>query len=238
MEFFAVWASLLCQRTRGQNTETMLLRRMQTLLAHLYDAPVEHEVQNFLFSDRRRLSAVMGERADHMSDEQVLMTHDEEGVRVGVFIDQRVLDRLSARDPLHALDDDNLPDYCTALEGVSHFHYLMWSLARGRTVSLLELELQAEVDKYACALALLLQQSGGRFPGSLHARLFSAVSFLPQTDAAVRRRYEEANRCAARYCRALDERYLRRRKSRPEAWIAELRRFFRCGHHEKMRQLA
>ena len=69
------------------------------------------------------------------------------------------------RDPLEALDEGNLADYCTALEGVSHFHYLVWSLARGRNVSLLELELQAEVDKYASAVALLTRQRAGRFPG-------------------------------------------------------------------------
>lgn len=216
----------------------MLLQRMQTLLARLYDAPVEYDVQHFLFSDRRQLAAVLGEDAGSMSDEQVVMVQDGEGVRVGVFLEQDVLDRLESCDPLQTLAEGNLRDYCTALEGVSHFHYLMWSLARGRTVSLLELELQAEVDKYACALALIMQQRDGRFPGSLHARLFSAVSFLPQSDAAVRRRYEEANRHAARYCRTLDERYLNRRQSRPEAWVAELRRFFRCGHQEKIRQLA
>jgi hypothetical protein len=216
----------------------MLLQRMQALLAQLYDAPVEHEVQHFVFSDRRELAAVVGDDAERMSDEQVVMVHDEESVRVGVFVEQGVLDRLKQRDPLCSLEDGNLRDYCTALEGVSHFHYLMWSLARGRTVSLLELELQAEVDKYACALSLMMQQHKGRFPGSLHARLFSAVSFLPQSDVAARRRYEEANRHAARYCRTLDERYLNRRQSRPEAWVAELRRFFRCGHQEKIRQLA
>lgn len=214
----------------------MVLQRMQLLLARLYDASVEHEVGNFLFSDRARLAAVIGPGAESMSDEQVLMSHDEDGVRIGVFIDQGVLERLAARDPLRSLDEDNLHDYCTALEGVSHFHYLMWRLARGCAVSLLELELQAEVDKYACALALLLEQRGGRFPTALHARLFSAVSFLPQTDAAVRARYEEANRCAARYCRTLDERYLKPRRSRPEAWVAELRRFFRCGGQEKIRK--
>jgi hypothetical protein len=216
----------------------LLLQQMQMLIARLYDAPVEYDVRNFLFSDRRRLAAVVGEDAATMSDEQVLMASDEEGVRIGVFIDAHVLERLARRDPWRALDDGNLHDYCTALEGVSHFHYLMWSLARGRSVSLLELELQAEVDKYACALALLLQQTGGRFPGGLHARLFHAVSFLPQADAAARERYEEANRSAARYCRALDERYLRPRRSRPDAWLAELRRFFRWGHQEKLRQLA
>lgn len=216
----------------------MLLRRMQALLAQLYDAPVEQHAEDFLLSDRGRVAAVIGDEAARLSDEQVLLAEDEQGVRIGLFIDQPVLERLAQRDPLHALDEGNLRDYCTALEGVSHFHYLVWSLARGRRVSLLELELQAEVDKYAIALALLTQQHAGRYPGALHARLFDAVSFLPQLDETARRRYEEANRHAARYCRSLDERFLRPRRLRPELWRAELRRFFRCGHQEKIRQLA
>jgi hypothetical protein len=215
-----------------------LLRRMQTLLAKLYDAPVHEDVQDFLLSDRHRLHEAVGEQAECAADEQVYVVEEEQGVRVGLFLDRGVLERLERRDPLDALDDANLPDFCTALEGVSHFHYLVWSLARGRNVSLLELELQAEVDKYATAVALMTRQQSGRFPEALHARLFHAVSFLPQLDDVSRRRYQEANRHAARFCRSLEERFLRVRRQRPELWLVELRRFFRRGHQEKIRQLA
>jgi hypothetical protein len=215
-----------------------LLRRMQTLLAQLYDAPVREDVQDFVLSDRRRLRQMIGEQAGQAADEQVYVVEEEQGVRVGLFLDRGVLERLERRDPLAALDERNLADFCTALEGVSHFHYLVWSLARGRNVSLLELELQAEVDKYASAVALLTRQQAGRFPQALHARMFHAVSFLPQLDAVSRHRYEEANRHAARFCRSLEERFLRVRRQRPELWLAELRRFFRRGHQEKIRQLA
>jgi hypothetical protein len=215
-----------------------LLRRMQTLLAQLYDAPVREDVQDFVLSDRRRLRQAVGEQAAPEADEQVYVVEEEQGVRVGLFLDRGVLERLERRDPLAALDERNLQDFCTALEGVSHFHYLVWSLARGRNVSLLELELQAEVDKYATAVALLTRQQAGRFPQALHARMFHAVSFLPQLDEVSRYRYEEANRHAARFCRSLEERFLRVRRQRPELWVAELRRFFRRSHQEKIRQLA
>jgi len=215
-----------------------LLRRMQTLLAQLYDAPVREDVQDFVLSDRRRLRQAVGEQAAPETDEQVYVVEEEQGVRVGLFLDRGVLERLERRDPLAALDERNLQDFCTALEGVSHFHYLVWSLARGRNVSLLELELQAEVDKYATAVALLTRQQAGRFPQALHARMFHAVSFLPQLDEISRQRYEEANRHAARFCRSLEERFLRVRRQRPELWVAELRRFFRRSHQEKIRQLA
>ena len=122
---------------------------------------------------------------------------------------------------------------------MSHFHYLVWSLARGRNVSLLELELQAEVDKYAIAVALMTRQQ--RRPFSRRAAR-AAVSRGELSAAAGRRsageRYEEANRHAARFCRSLEERFLRVRQQRPELWLAELRRFFRRGHQEKIRNLA
>ena len=215
-----------------------LLRRMQSLLAGLYDAPVEHDVGDFLVCDRRRFAQVVGARTHCEDDEQVFVIEDRHGVQLGVYIDERVLARLERRDPTELLDDDNLGDFCTALEGVSHFHYLVWSLTRARPVSLLELELQAEVDKYAVAMALLTRQRAGMFPRGLHARMFDAVTFSPQPDETSRRRYEVANRHAARYCRSLDDRFLRPRRLRPDMWLAELRRFFRWGHQEKLRRLA
>ena len=44
-------------------------------------------------------------------------------------------------------------------------------------VSLLELETQAEVDKYAVTVFLLADQQGGGYPAQVHARLFDRVSF-------------------------------------------------------------
>jgi hypothetical protein len=211
----------------------VLLKEMQTLLARLYDAPVAHDINDFLLSDVIRVRDLTGVEAH--TDEQVLVREDQDGVRVGVYISSEVLARLTKHDPMRALDDDNLADFCTVLEGVSHFHYLMWSVNRGRNVSLLELELQAEVDKYATALALLTRQRDGRFPHALHPRLFHHVGFAPTLDAESRQRYEAANRHAARYCLALEERFLRTRCSRPERWLGELRKFFRAGRQEKLR---
>ena len=166
-------------------------------------------------SDRQRLCEASASTGD-ARDEQVFVVEEEQGVRLGLYIDSDVLERLRGAIRSKRSTKGTCADFCTALEGVSHFHYLIWSLARGRNVSLLELELQAEVDKYATAVALLTRQRAGRFPAALHARLFHAVSFLPQLDEISRRRYEEANRHAARFCRSLEERFLRARRQRPE----------------------
>jgi hypothetical protein len=212
-----------------------VLQRMQELLARLYDAPVEHHVEDYLLQDRKQVTQVTG--AECNADEQVVLVDNRDEVSVGVFIDPAVLSRLDRANPWDALEEDNLQDYCTALEGVSHFHYLMWNLSRHRSVSLLELELQADVDKYASAFKLITQQCAGAFPSSLHQRLFDRVDYLPELSSDDRQRYEDANRYAARFCRSLEDRFIRKRQHRPEAWVAELRRFFRHSHQAKLREV-
>ena len=214
-----------------------LLRRMQTLLAQLYDAPVREDVQDFVLSDPRRLREAVGEQAGEGSDEQVFVVQDEQGVRLGVFIESGVLDRLTRRDPLLALDEDNLADFCTALEGVSHFTYYAWNAARDKVVSLFELELQAEVDKYVLGAWLLRAQGGGRFPRELHRVLFDRAHVDPGIAGERTGLYRRASVYAGRFCRRVAARLERARRAsarndlRP--LLAELRRFYRWGSARK-----
>jgi hypothetical protein len=215
----------------------MLLRQLQGLLAGLYDAPADHDVDDFLITDAVHAAALQGAEQPP-TDEQLLIAEGEDGVEISLYLDASVLQRLARRCPLRELTEENLADYCTALEGVSHFHYFVWSVMRDRSVSLLELELQAEVDKYASALRLTLEQRDGRFPAELFHRLFDRTGFLPHLDGAERSRYEEAHRFAARFCRRLEDRFLKTRRARPEAMLAELRTFYRLGRHAKLRHAA
>lgn len=220
------------RKTLRQRRQEAVVRRLQGELARLNDVPIGADVSDFLLTSREQACELGGDPA---VDEQVFVSRVEDALHVSVYIDADVLDRLATADPDRQLDEGNLQDFCTALEGVSHFQYLIWSAQRGREVSLLELELQAEVDKYASAMCLLLRQSRGRFPGDLHARLFHRVSFAPGLQDE--HRYREANRQAAYFCRVIDERFLNRRQAQPEAWLASLRRFFRLGHPVKMRSV-
>lgn len=209
--------------------------QLQVLLADLYDAPSEHDIHDYLITSPEVAAALQEAAAVPATDEQLLIAESESGVELGLYVDAAVLERLQRRCPLTALDESNLADYCTVLEGVSHFHYVTWSARHARSVSLLELEVQAEVDKYASALALLLAQNGGRFPADLFRRLFAACDLLPHLSDEERHRYTEAHRCAARFCEKLETRFLRRRQARPAALLAELRSFYRLGNHAKLR---
>ncbi len=156
------------------------------------------------------------------------------GAGVALYLDPEVLRRLERADPRRELTEDNLADYCTALEGVSHFVYSTWRLERDLPVSLLELETQAEVDKYAVTVFLLAGQTGAMvYPAQVHARLFDRVSFDARLEPDQYHRYRTAHRCAARYCRRLEHRFVSRGVARIEAMVRELRRFYRLGGSRK-----
>ena len=213
----------------------MVLRNLQSLLGRLYDVSVDYDVYDFLVTDRRALAGVNPHNDRRAPEEELLLAETPEGAGVALYIDPCVLRRLEQADPLGALTEANLADYCTALEGVSHFVYSTWRLDCDAPVSLLELETQAEVDKYAATVFLVADQQGGSFPAQVHARLFDRVHFDARLEPEQYDRYRAAHRCAANYCRRLESRFVNRGEAQVEALVRELRKFYRLGSAAKMR---
>lgn len=212
----------------------MVLRGLQTLLGRLYDVELPYDVYDFLVTDRTSIGASMNER--RTLDEELLLAESTDGAGVALYLDPEVLSRLEAADPHRALNENNLADYCTALEGVSHFVYSTYGLERDMPVSLLELETQAEVDKYAITVFLLAEQQGGQsYPAQVHARLFDRVSFDARLEPDQYERYRTAHTLAARYCRRLERRFVNRGKLKIEGMVRELRSFYRLRHAAKLR---
>jgi hypothetical protein len=212
----------------------MVARRLQRLLETLYDVDTNCDVQDFLVTDRGRLQGLRPCNDERCNDEQLLLSQTEEGAELCLFIDGPVLRRLELRDPERALTERNLADFCTALEGVSHFLYAAWRLQQDDPLSLLELETQAEVDKYALTVLLLASQAQGSYPGYAFARLFDAARFDSRLNAEQLDRYAAAHRSAARYCRYLERRFVTRGRARMEDLLRELRKFYRLGHSAKL----
>jgi hypothetical protein len=212
-----------------------VLRGMQSLLGRLYDVEVQYDVNDFLVTDRSALGDLEPHNDTRALDEELLLAETADGAGVALYLDPSLLRRLESADPLGALTEGNLADYCTALEGVSHFVYTAWRLARDAPVSLLELETQAEVDKYAATVFLIAHQQGGHYPAQVHGRLFDRVSFDSRLEPEQYDRYRTAHRCAAQYCRRLERRFVQRGEARIEALLRELRKFYRLGSAAKLR---
>ncbi len=212
-----------------------VLQGMQSLLGRLYDVDVQYDIDDFLVTDRKALRGINPFNDTRVLDESLLLAETADGAGVALYLDPSLLKRLENADPLGALTEGNLADYCTALEGVSHFVYTAWRLHRDAPVSLLELETQGEVDKYAATVFLLAHQQGGGYPTQVHGRLFDRVSFDSRLEPQQYDRYRTAHRCAAQYCRRLERRFVQRGQARTEALLRELRTFYRLGATAKLR---
>jgi hypothetical protein len=211
-----------------------ILSQLQSLLAGIYDVPIAYDVAEFLLTDRTRLPQAQGA---NLGDEQVLVASDPEALEIGVFLEPQVLERLTHANPIDALHGGNLADYWTALEGVSHFIYLAFNAIHDRPVSLLELELQAEIDKYVGTMWLLRAQDPIRFPAEVHNALFVRAHVDVTLAGARIGLYRQANDYAARFCRHLSGTLRSRETGARALAVAELRRFYRLSEQRKVRHI-
>jgi hypothetical protein len=173
-------------------------------------------------------------RLDRAADVDAFVTRAEDGERETLFVREAEDGALEMRLRLPTLEG-GLDPICQIIEGVSHFVYLADRATRNREATQLELELQAEVDKYV-VLAASLQASepfDEIVSKKLRARLYDDVTFSHEADTELGERYRVANDYARRFTARLEREYVSRARYRE--LHAELRRFFHLGQGEKLR---
>ncbi len=207
-----------------------MLRRVQRGLEELYRIETGVAVDDFMIGADARDDLVAARRPR----EQLVVCEDAGEMALGLFIDPRALANLAANDPSRRLGDHNLGDFLLAIEGVSHFIYAVCCARAERRVSQLELELQAEVDKYVTCLLVMTPATA--VSASLRHRLFGDAAYESDLDADEHDRYRAANDNAHRYATWLEGTYVG--PGRIPEMLAELRRFYRQGLAAKLATIA
>lgn len=207
-----------------------MLAVLQRYLTDIYQADHGFAVTDFLITDPA-LAGVLGSGAlVPNTEESVLLSQEGNELALSVYLDGDVLKRLGHADPLKALKPSQLDDLCKVLEGISHFNYIVWRARQGQTVKLLELEMQAEIDKFVTTWLMALGQNDVELARRLHGWLFDNVSFNPGLDREQVERYRAANDFAARFCHGLAARLDRD----GDKALDELRRFYRLSQTGKI----
>lgn len=127
----------------------------------------------------------------------------------------------------------SLDERCQVVEGASHFLMVCDRARAERTTTQLELELQAEVDKW------LILSRGGRLDVEADAHLRGALfegSYLHAANTDEGHRYRLANNLAARFVHKLSRAYVWTGKHLEMR--GELLKFFRMTQEEKLRAAA
>ena len=221
------------------------LGRVQRGLEHLYDLELAHDVEDFVVDVEEAREAVGDDAVARR--EVLLVREDADGVAVGLYVDADAVRSLGvATDADDVWSDERFDAACLVTEGVSHFVYLLFRAASDEDVTALELELQAEVDKYATGLlagngagvvvarehaqrrADLVARSRG-----LRRRLFDEAQLLDAAGTEEGDRYRVAIRLASRFAAHLEDTYVARGDLVELA--RALRRFYRLGGQAKIR---
>ncbi|MEJ2361878.1 MAG: hypothetical protein P8Z75_10690 [Gammaproteobacteria bacterium] len=214
----------------------MQLQSLQQRLQSIYEIDMDYDVEDFVTSDSDLADRLETAGRPRQIPEKLLVREHADGLDISLFLHRDLLRKLQKDNPTHALHAGNFAEFCTVTEGISHFVYLIWNACRERSISLFELELQAEVDKYVMAAAWLADQQDGTLPHNLPQVLFDQPRFDSQLNRLEQQRYRMANAYARHYCHNLHRNLLELGDS--VLITRELRGFYRLLHHRKIQRIA
>lgn len=173
---------------------------VQHSLQHLYRIEISQTIDKFVSSDRD-IYMQLGEQGE-IPDEILLLREQDGAMDLGLFLDEAMLKRATAALHMDQWSQNDVQDIASVIEGVSHLVCVLWHADQEREVRPLDLELQAEIDKY-----VLMQQvcrSDTARAQCLHM-LFDVTG--SEDDPLLAERYARARREAWIYCQWLQARF-------------------------------
>ncbi len=184
-----------------------LLEGVQGLLRRTYRLRADLEAGRFVIGDSGFRELYGGGRrpggpsSAGGSGARTLLRETPEGLRACIYYPDRLIERLEAYPPQRGLRDENVEAFATLVEELDHLLCIADGAERGRSLSLFELELHANVSKHL-VLARFLAGRAGRLSARrrtwLRYHLFEKQRYCDD-DPAVRQRYRDAARWAVRF---------------------------------------
>lgn len=204
----------------------MVEQQLQKIIETMYRIDGTLSVTDFRINGAI-LEVLLGDGATSSRRESLIVRHDGEYTDLALYIEDGI--RVRA----HAFLEDRGVDmdaFCAATEGVSHFVYFTFCGAQlNRPVSQIELELQAEIDKF------LVLRLFAPVEDDLVGRLFEQIRFHESLTPDEQERYVVANRVGRRYARWLDRQIVR---GRTHQAIQDARHLYRKPLAAKMDHIA
>jgi hypothetical protein len=165
---------------------------------------------------------------------RTLLREESGRLLVNLYYPDRLIRNLEVHDPFRSLSDANVDDFATFIEELDHLLTVADRHRAGAEISLLELELHANVTKELVVSLFVARHRGterleSRDRAWIRHHLFHKVTYAEE-DAGIQARYRDATALAVRYLEALYA-------LRPTERLRELRRFHRRTHHEKLESI-
>jgi hypothetical protein len=114
---------------------------------------------------------------------QVIYVDEGSDATLGIYLGKRIFKKIQNKAKIFSFQD-----FCVMAEEISHFIYLIWSKSNGKKITLLDLEIQAEVDKF------LLASNFFRSQETVFQKMFETFMFRKNLLKDEKNRYIEASR--------------------------------------------
>lgn len=177
-----------------------LIKTIQQQLESLYGIRTGASAADYLIS-KNDLSTLMPDTmADNLPKELFLVNpepHDDT-IEVALYLAEDLCVNLQTHDPMQTLSTENISDFCTLIEGVSHFVYYLHKASLEYSITQLEMELQAEIDKFL--LLSLLTHSNQKDNEMIMDLLFEDYLLHDHLTDDQKIRYNTATELARKYC--------------------------------------
>lgn len=213
-----------------------VVRKIDRALKDIYHLDHDLDAHKFLilddYSDLKRISSITIAGFDGA----LLVNEGESWLSLGIFLNETVRRSLATLpfDHNQKWKVSHFKAFNVAVEEVSHFHCLVHHCNSGRSLSSLELELQAEIDKFVVIFFARLQFSKKPIStfDALYEKQFNSFSLSNDLTVEQKERYLEANRLAMRFLN-----HCRKHFYSPKNFdraLRCLRNFYRLNRSEKL----
>lgn len=212
-----------------------LIQKIQSQLETVYGIKINEQAEDYLI-EQDALKNLLPQNQSASAHKELFLVNPnprDETLEVALFFDAELRHNLEVNNPLERLSRDNISDFCSLIEGVSHFVYYIHKAQMACEVTQLEMELQAEIDKFVllCLLTDSLSQDSATH---LLELLFENYNLHEHLTHDQIQRYHTASRLACQYCFRLAK------NMSPEKMNdlkAELREFYSLPQQQKIRQI-
>lgn len=216
----------------------MIADQVQTQLECLYGIGLEQRVGDYLINKNEAISYINTPAQTTIPKELFLVRRSEkqDTVEVALFLDRTLMENLSAHNPFESINDQNFSDFCIMIEGVSHFVYYLWKAQQKRNITQLEMELQAEIDKFLMLYFFLRSDKNPVYVQQLFRALFDDFHLMDKLTEEQMGRYSTASSLASRYCYNLQKTF--QEKQDLTEFIQEIRLFYHLGQQQKLERIS
>jgi len=213
----------------------MLLKKIQQQLETIYQLHRDFSIVDFLINQEtlKKLKEKQYNLPNtHNRKGLMLLFPEGDELSLAIYLHDQVLNNLHKNNPFLGLNEQNIHDFCIMTEEVSHFLYTAWKVRHSIQMTKLELELQAEVDKFIICNFYCLNHEARFNSLFLKELLFETFSLEEDLSLESKNRYSTASKLALHYCNFLENHYIK--KALFSQMLEEIRRFYRLGQTDKI----